>query len=436
MERTITRVQFPARLAQKKKVAAYARVSTGKDAMLHSLAAQVDYYSDLIRRTNGWEYIGVYTDEALTGTKNSRAGFQQMLTDCRAGKIDMIITKSISRFARNTVTLLETVRELKSLGVDVFFEEEGIHSISSEGELMLTFLASYAQEESRSVSENCTWRIRERFGRGEPIWFRIYGYRMRNGRLEIHPEEAEVVRMIFSLYLDGFGCQAIANRLQRMGIPSVGGPVWHHTMIAYVINNEHYCGNLLLQKTFVTDHLTKRKRINRGELERIHVKGTHEAIIDPDTFRKVQEIYRMRREHYCSKKHAAEPYLFTGILKCAKCGASYRRKVNHRGTSYEKVIWVCATYTMRGKAACPSKAVPDEVLMRKTAEVLEADGVDREMLLDAVERIEVGEDNRLTYVFWTGERKMVVWDDSSRRDSWTDEMRKIAADRQRRRCAG
>ena len=336
MERTITRVQFPARLAQKKKVAAYARVSTGKDAMLHSLATQVDYYSDLIRHTNRWEYIGVYTDEALTGTKNSRAGFQQMLTDCRAGKIDMIITKSISRFARNTVTLLETVRELKSLGVDVFFEEEGIHSISSEGELMLTFLASYAQEESRSVSENCTWRIRERFGRGEPIWFRIYGYRMRNGRLEIHPEEAEVVRMIFSLYLDGFGCQAIANRLQSMGIPSVGGPVWHHTMIAYVITNEHYCGNLLLQKTFVTDHLTKKKRINRGELERIHVKGTHEAIIDPDTFRKVQEIYRMRREHYCSKTHAAEPYLFTGVLKCANCGASYRRKVNHRKLPMKK----------------------------------------------------------------------------------------------------
>ncbi|MBE6931666.1 MAG: recombinase family protein, partial [Ruminococcaceae bacterium] len=360
MERTITRVQFPARLAQKKKVAAYARVSTGKDAMLHSLAAQVDYYSDLIRHTNRWEYIGVYTDEALTGTKNSRAGFQQMLTDCRAGKIDMIITKSISRFARNTVTLLETVRELKALGVDVFFEEEGIHSISSEGELMLTFLASYAQEESRSVSENCTWRIRERFGRGEPIWFRIYGYRMRNGRLEIHPEEAEVVRMIFSLYLDGFGCQAIANRLQSMGIPSVGGKVWHHTMIAYVITNEHYCGNLLLQKRFTVDFLTKKMKVNEGEVEQYYVRNSHDAIISPLEFDMVQAEIERRRK--MGRSYSGND-LFASRLYCGDCGSLYGQKVWHSNDPYRLTVHRC-NHKFGGEAKCMTPTLAPETVQK------------------------------------------------------------------------
>ena len=151
------------RLPLRKRVAAYARVSSGKDAMLHSLSAQVSYYSEHIQSHPEWEYAGVYVDEALTGTKDDRDGFQRLLADCRAGKIDMVLTKSISRFARNTVTLLETVRELKTLGVDVYFEEQNIHSLSGDGELMLTILASYAQEESRSVSENCKWRIRNQF---------------------------------------------------------------------------------------------------------------------------------------------------------------------------------------------------------------------------------------------------------------------------------
>ena len=163
----VNKIEATSRLAQLKRVATYARVSSGKDAMLHSLSAQVSHYSQKIQAHKGWQYIGVYTDEAATGTKEDRSGFQRLLADCRAGHIDMIMTKSISRFARNTVTLLETVRELKTLGVDVFFEEQNLHSTSADGELMLTILASYAQEESRSVSENCKWRIRKGFERGE-----------------------------------------------------------------------------------------------------------------------------------------------------------------------------------------------------------------------------------------------------------------------------
>ena len=169
MERIVTQTRFAkTELPRAKRVAAYARVSSGKDAMLHSLSAQVSYYSKLIQNHGGWEYAGVYADEALTGTKDNRENFQRLLADCRNGKVDMILTKSVSRFARNTLTLLETIRELKNLGVDVYFEEQNIHSATSDGELMLTIIASYAQEESLSASENQKWRVRQQFQNGKP----------------------------------------------------------------------------------------------------------------------------------------------------------------------------------------------------------------------------------------------------------------------------
>ena len=197
--RIVTQTRFPKmNIPKLKRVAAYARVSSGKDAMLHSLSAQVSYYSNLIQNHSGWQYVGVYADEALTGTKENRENFQRLLTDCRSGKVDMVITKSISRFARNTVTLLKTVRELKNMGVDVFFEEQNIHSLSADGELMLTILASYAQEESLSASENQKWRVKQKFLNGEPWRTVMLGYRADGGHLVIVPEEAEVVRSIFA----------------------------------------------------------------------------------------------------------------------------------------------------------------------------------------------------------------------------------------------
>ena len=218
MERIVTQTRFmKTDIARPKRVAAYARVSSGKDAMLHSLAAQVNYYSKLIQSHSGWEYVGVYADEALTGTKESRENFQRLLADCRSGKIDMVITKSISRFARNTVTLLETVRELKSLDVDVYFEEQNIHSVNSDGELMLTILASYAQEESLSASENQKWRVRQQFQNGKPWRGFMMGYRYDGEKYVIVPEEAEVVRSIFHDYLDGKGVAAIMKRLNEEG---------------------------------------------------------------------------------------------------------------------------------------------------------------------------------------------------------------------------
>ena len=290
----IKRIAFaPRGIIDGKRVAAYARVSSGKDAMLQSLSAQVSYYSDLIQKHCGWEYMGVYADEAKTGTKDGRESFQALLTDCRAGKIDMVITKSISRFARNTVTLLETVRELKELGIDVWFEEQNIHSLSADGELMLTILASYAQEESLSVSENQKWRVRKNFEEGKPWDCTMLGYRANNGILEIVPEEAQTVKLIFKMYLDGFGTPAIANRLNEMFIPTRMNKSWCQATIGKMLRNEKYAGDLLLQKTFRADHLSKRTVVNNGELPQFFVSEAHEPIIDRATFDAVQtEIER------------------------------------------------------------------------------------------------------------------------------------------------
>ena len=212
----IRQVKPDAPTPRRKRVAAYCRVSTGKEAMLHSLSEQISHYSAYIQSQPDWEYAGVYADEAYTGTKGERPGFRQMLLACRAGKIDMILTKSISRFARNTVTMLETVRELKALDIDVSFEEENIHSMSGDGELMLTILASFAQEESRSVSDNCKWRIRKDFSEGKPMnLMLLYGYRSVDGQIVIDENEAAVVRDVFRAYLDGAGSSRIAARLRE-----------------------------------------------------------------------------------------------------------------------------------------------------------------------------------------------------------------------------
>lgn len=300
---------------------------------------------------------------------------------------------------------------------------------------MLTILASYAQEESRSVSENCVWRIREKFRRGEPTWFRTFGYQMIGHTLAIVPEEAETVRLIFRFYMAGFGILAIANMLQELHIPAREGEIWHAAVVSYILQNERYCGDMMLQKSFVTDHLTKRKARNRGELPRYYVKGSHEPIIDREMFDRVQELYKRRRERYSAKDKEIKRYIFSGMLRCGTCGVNYRRKLNGAGTAYERVVWICTTYNTRGKKACASKQVPDDVLMSVTAQVLQVDELDRTVVETALERIDVTGHRELTFVFRNGTAEKVTWQDHSRGESWTDEMRLQAAEHARRRYA-
>ena len=266
-KKIIRKVKPAAAMPRLERVAAYCRVSSGKDAMLHSLSAQVSHYSEFIQRRPGWAYAGVYADEAMTGTKDDRPEFQRLLADCRAGKIDRVLTKSVSRFARNTVTLLETVRELKKLGVAVYFEEQNIDSLSGDGELMLTILASFAQEESKSVSDNCKWRIRKDFSEGKPMNLPLlYGYRREKGRIVIDEREAEIVRFIFRSCLNGMGKGRITEALREQGVPCRLGGEWQTETVGGILKNEKYTGDALLQKTYIENHLTKRKCFNRGEL--------------------------------------------------------------------------------------------------------------------------------------------------------------------------
>jgi len=293
----------------RKNVAAYARVSDGKEEMLHSLAAQVSAYSELIQSRSDWNYRGVYADEALTGTKDNRPEFQRLLTDCRTGLIDIVITKSISRFARNTVTLLATVRELKTLGIDVFFEEQKIHSLSAEGELMLTILAGYAQEESRSCSENVKWKIRKDFERGKPSTGKMLGYRMKYGVLTVVPEEAEIVRQIFKDYLSGMGVLAIQKKLMNQGI------ILSMTGISCILRNEKHKGDMLLQKTLITDHVSKKQIRNDGRLPQFYVSGSHEPIISSAIFDAAQEEIARRAERYRAKTFPKKQYELTGLIE-------------------------------------------------------------------------------------------------------------------------
>ena len=241
-----------------KKVAAYARVSSGKDEMIHSLSAQISYYSQMIQNHPGWDYAGVYADKAYTGTKSARPDFNELLKDCRNGKIDMVICKSITRFARNTLDTLIITRELKELGVDVFFEQERIHSVGPDGELLLSVLASHAQEESRVVSENCKWRYRNKFKNGELVNLRfLYGYKISKNGIEFNEESSLIVKWIFEQYASGVGCTKIAKILRELNVPKLRDGKWTSDSVRNILLNEKHSGNALLQKKLVSDHLTK-----------------------------------------------------------------------------------------------------------------------------------------------------------------------------------
>ena len=425
----VSRIAPIAPVQKRKRVAAYARVSSGKDAMLHSLAAQVSYYSELIQRNPEWEYAGVYADENLSGTKEARPEFQRMLRDCRDGKIDRILCKSTSRFARNTVTLLETARELKGLGISVSFEKENIDTMSGDGELMLTILASLAQEESRSVSENCKWRVRKKFEQGIPTGLRMYGYDVRNGNFTIVPEEAAIVQRIFRMYLDGMGSERIMRVLNAEGISAPEGGLWNAGTIMMMLRNEKYAGDLLLQKSYVNNHVEKKQLPNRGELPQYFVAEDHAPIIDRETFDAVQAEIAGRRELHTAKAADAvkRPDMPLGDrIICGICGKKYRRKITRQGTPYAAPVWICATFNYRGKAFCASKQIPEQTLMDLIAAAL---GESR--TADDVDHIEMHPGNRVLFVFRDGHAEEHFWKDHSRRVSWDTERRKRAAEKTR-----
>lgn len=437
MQRKITKIA-PLTIQQAPRllrVAAYARVSSGKEAMLHSLSAQISHYSAKIQNTPGWEYAGVYADEALTGTKDSREEFQKLMAACRAGEIDLIITKSISRFARNTVTTLKTIRELRRIGVDVYFEEQNIHTLGEDGEFLLTLLAAYAEEEARSVSENQKWRIKANFEQGLPWSLTMYGIRLVDGKLELVPEEAEILRLAGDLYLEGYGCQRLERALAKAGVRGRQGNTMTGHGIVRLLCNEKSAGDLLLQKTFVTDPITKVERINQGELPQYFVEDNHEAIFDRDTYERILAERARRAAHYQPNPQTPPTYPFTGLITCEKCGAHFRRKIANAGGKYQKPVWICATFNSKGKAHCASKQIPESILENISAQAMGLPHFDVAAFAAQIMEIRVPENGALIFVFYDGHETCLTWENPSRRDSWDEQARQQARELSLRREA-
>ena len=326
---------------KRRRVAAYARVSTDHEEQQSSYEAQVDYYTEYIKRRADWEFVCVYADEGITGCNTrKREGFNQMVADALNGRIDLIITKSVSRFARNTVDSLTTIRRLKEHGVECYFEKENIWTLDGKGELLLTIMSSLAQEESRSISQNCTWGQRKRFADGKVSvpFGRFLGYdRGEDGNLILNEQQAVVVRRIYGLFLQGRSPYAIAKVLTQEGIPSPGGKgVWAQSTVRSILCNEKYKGDALLQKVYTVDFLSKRKKVNEGEIPQYYVEGNHEAIISPAVFDQVQRQMQQRRQE---RKRQSCAGVFSGRIKCGSCGGWYGPKVWHSNDKSRKVVW-------------------------------------------------------------------------------------------------
>ncbi len=338
----------------KLRVAAYARVSSASDDQLNSFAAQNRHYADLISGKENWSMVDIYADEGITGTSaEKREDFQRLLADCRRGLIDQILVKSISRFARNTTECLETIRELKSLGVSIYFEKENIDTATMSGEMMTALFAAFAQAESESISGNMRWSYQKRMQSGKFITCKApFGYRLCNGKLEIVESEAQIVRLIFDRFLAGYSTTEIASEITSLGIPTRDKiPYWQHTTVCYVLKNEKYVGDSLLQKRYSTDTLPVKKKINHGNKDQYYITDSHPPIVDRLVFERAQALYKAKSSKIT---HAPrEQYPFTMTILCGNCGTHFKRR-KLKDITY----WVCRKHD-RQKDACAMEQIPE-----------------------------------------------------------------------------
>ena len=395
----------------RKRVAAYCRVSTDGEEQLNSFSSQVKYYTELIEKDPDWMMAGIYADEAITGTQVSkREGFRKMIKACLDGEVDMVITKSISRFARNTLDTLKYVRILKEKDIAVYFEDEKINTLSMDGELLLVVLSSVAQQEVENISNNVKKGLAMKMSRGELVGFAGamgYDYDPETKQINVNREQAKIVQYIFNRYVSGVGTTAIAHELMDMGVPSPSGAKrWHQTTVAGIIRNEKYCGDLLQGKTFTVDPIAKRRLDNLGESDKYLLKDHHEAIVTREVFEKAQEIMKKRGE--CRKNARLKnneyrslytnKYAFSCKCRCGFCGATLTRKTWHGG-KYKKTIWFCVRAVKEGKKGCPNcKAIPEEALKSAFVESYKLMTQDhKEVMEEFLERVEatLSDDNVL-----------------------------------------
>lgn len=345
-------------------MAAYCRVSTEHEEQASSFENQMEYYTRYVNKYEKYELAGIYADEGITATNTKkRDGFNRMIKDCEEGKIDMVITKSISRFARNTQDCLHYSRKLKGLRIPIIFEKEGINTMDASGELLFTILSSLAQEESRNISENCKWAIRHNFQKGKPtINTKLFmGYdKDEKGKLIVNKEQAKIVKRIYKLFEEGYNCNQISNILKREGVKGTKADTWPSSAINAMLQNEKYCGDTLMQKTYTVDFLSKKKVKNHGEVDQYFMENSHEAIIPKDEWQAVQmeferrEAYRQEIGLYAFGNNSSP---FSGRFICSHCGKHYRRcGWSHNG----KKFWTCASKKSKGSSACQADNIMEE----------------------------------------------------------------------------
>jgi len=359
------------------RVAAYCRVSTDDEEQKTSYEAQIGYYTEKINQNPEWQMAGIFADEGISGTQaQKRPEFLKMIRLCRQRKIDVILTKSLSRFARNTVDSLGYIRELRALGIAVISEKENINTLTAESEMLITIMSCFAQAESESISKNVSWGVRQSFKNGNvPMQYaRLLGYRKgHDGNAEIVPEEAEVVKEIYRCYLDGMSMNLIADRLNEKGLTTKGGSSpYRKTVVQRILTNEKYTGDALLQKTYVTDCITKKTRKNNGELPMYLVKNHHEPIISRSDFNRVQEemARRSAKRTIADKltktgqgKYSAK-YALSELLICGECGEHYRR-VTWTAKGFKEIKWRCVSRIQYGKKKCHSSPTVDEQALHR-----------------------------------------------------------------------
>lgn len=343
------------------RVAAYARVSTDEEAQLVSLKMQKAHYEKMIAENKSYTFAGLYFDEGITGTKKEcRDGLLKMLKDCEDGKIDFILTKSISRLARNTTDCLEIVRRLLDLNIGIYFEKENIDTRTMESELMLSILSSLAESESRSISENNKWSIKKRFQSGTFIISSPpYGYENIDGKMVVKEEEGKIIKEIFEKYLSGEGANKIAEELNKRKIKSQREARWHGSTINGILKNEKYTGDAIYQKTYTDDGYKRHK--NNGEEDQYKLIDNHEAIVSREDFEKVQELIRLRaiaKGNGEDTKRYQNRYSLSGKIKCGECGSTFKRRHHHNGKE-KYIAWTCGEH-LKDIKKCSMKFIKDK----------------------------------------------------------------------------
>jgi len=412
------------------RVAAYARVSMDTERLSHSLTAQIEYYNEYIGKHPNWVLVGIFGDYAISGTSADRPEFKKMLKMCDEGKIDLILCKSISRFARNTVDLLKICRDLKIKGVEVIFEKENISTFTSDGELMLSLLASFAEEESVSISNNVKWGTKKRFEQGIPNGeFVIYGYRWVDHKLTIYEEEAQWVRYAFEQYIAGASCMDIVKHLNGLGVKTYKGCTFQDSTIRAWLTNITYTGNLILQKEYKTSPIDGKRKKNKGELEQYYVENHHEPIVPLELFLAVGEEKKRRAALGPFGNKSLNTSVYTSRIRCGCCGKSYVRSTSSNHGKYstygEKVqVWSCIQNKQKGRR-CPGKQVVQIKIFDAIKHALGIDYYNDDVFKENVEKIIVHSDEmRLEIHLLNGEIKNEYYTRQSHTASWTEERRK------------